>query len=347
MSFYQKEGKFFSRRVNFSAMATVSVKNEVTERFYDGPMTRKRTRAHLKVELEEPQFPSEQPVKIKASDALSINTIKKQRSTKKMTRTQLTTKMVPSEPSNWKEVLESLKKYRIGITAPVDTMGCERLADPVSEIVTPQISRFQTLVALMLSSQTKDNVTAQAVHNLKERLPGGLTIQSVIDADKGLFDDCISKVGFHNQKTGYIKKTAVICKEKYNEDIPDTVEGLMSLPGVGPKMAYLCMQCAWEKNAGIGVDVHVHRISNRLGWCKTEKAGPEATRMALESWLPQEYWTEINALLVGFGQTKCFSRNPKCSECPVSSLCPSAVVTKKSAVKANKKTKSETSFLTS
>ncbi|CAG8513237.1 1066_t:CDS:2 [Funneliformis mosseae] len=119
-------------------------------------------------------------------------------------------------------------------------------------------------------------------------------------------------------------KVAKVCKEEYDNDIPDTVEGLMKLPGVGPKMAYLCMQVAWKQNQGIGVDVHVHRISNRLGWCKTEKVGPENTRQSLESWLPRSLWREINPIFVGFGQTTCLPRYPKCSSCPVSDMCPSA-----------------------
>jgi endonuclease-3 len=83
------------------------------------------------------------------------------------------------------------------------------------------------------------------------------------------------------------------------------------------------MQVAWKQNQGIGVDVHVHRITNRLGWCRTEKAGPEATRQSLEAWFPRSLWHEINPIFVGFGQTTCFSQNPKCSGCPVNNMCPS------------------------
>ena len=98
----------------------------------------------------------------------------------------------------------------------------------------------------------------------------------------------------------------------------------MELPGVGPKMAYLCMQHAWKSNVGIGVDVHVHRISNRLGWVRTKK--PEETRRDLEEWLPKEYWDSINLMLVGFGQTICTPMAPRCSQCKVNHLCPSSLV---------------------
>ncbi|GAB5591740.1 alpha [Umbelopsis nana] len=132
----------------------------------------------------------------------------------------------------------------------------------------------------MLSSQTKDAITAAAMRNLQERIPGGLSVDNVISCDKDLIHECIKSVGFHTRKTYYIKDTATILKEKFDGDIPDTIEGLTSLPGVGPKMGYLALQCAWNKNAGIGVDVHVHRIANRLGWVKTANGTPEDTREA-------------------------------------------------------------------
>lgn len=134
-------------------------------------------------------------------------------------------------------------------------------------------------------------------------------------------------------KTKYIKAAAEILRDKWNSDIPDTIEGLVSLPGVGPKMAYLCMSSAWGRDEGIGVDVHVHRITNLWGWHKTKQ--PEETRAALESWLPKERWHDINNLLVGFGQTICLPVGRKCGECKLAyrGLCPSAVVGKSAKVK--------------
>ena len=87
----------------------------------------------------------------------------------------------------------------------------------------------------------------------------------------------------------------------------------MSLPGVGPKMAYLCLSAAWDRTEGIGVDVHVHRITNLWGWHKTK--GPEETRAALQSWLPRDRWREINWLLVGFGQAVCLPVGRRCGDC--------------------------------
>jgi endonuclease III len=141
----------------------------------------------------------------------------------------------------------------------------------------------------------------------------GMNLESILAVEPALLNDLIGKVGFHNLKTKYIKNTAVILRDKFGSDIPDTIDGLISLPGVGPKMAYLCMSSAWGRDEGIGVDVHVHRITNLWGWHKTNQ--PEETRAALEEWLPKDKWHEINHLLVGFGQTICLPVGRKCGEC--------------------------------
>lgn len=117
--------------------------------------------------------------------------------------------------------------------------------------------------------------------------------------------------------------------EKYNSDIPNNIKELVALPGVGPKMAHICMATAWQEVTGIGVDVHVHRISNRLGWLSQPTKDPEQTRVALEAWLPQQLWSDVNYLLVGFGQTICTPLKPKCLECLNCQICPSAPKTLK------------------
>ncbi|KAG0029201.1 DNA N-glycosylase and apurinic/apyrimidinic (AP) lyase [Podila clonocystis] len=242
-------------------------------------------------------------------------------------------KYATKEPVGWETTLDRIRAFRLENPAPVDTMGCERLAE-VGDHIPPEVSRFQTLMSLVLSSQTKDTVTSVAVRRLQRELKGGLTIQGVLDVPNEELNTIIGAVGFHNKKTIYMKQVAEICRTQYKGDIPDTAEGLMALPGVGPKMAYLTLQCAWNKNLGIGVDTHVHRIANRLGWIKTEKDGPEATREALQSWLPKAHWREINYVLVGFGQVLCLPRGPLCGECPVQDRCPSAMgVTKRRKVK--------------
>jgi endonuclease-3 len=139
-------------------------------------------------------------------------------------------------PTNWERMYGLTKQMRspggIAYPAVVDTMGCERMAD---RNMSPRDQRFQTLVALMLSSQTKDTVTSAAIANLQENLPGRLTLESILEVDPARLDELVCKVGFHNTKTKYIKEAAVVLRDKFGGDIPDTIEGLTSLKGVGPK----------------------------------------------------------------------------------------------------------------
>ena len=238
-------------------------------------------------------------------------------------------------PARWEEMYRLTQEMRKRVLAPVDTMGCE---DAAQKDRPPKQQRFQTLVSLMLSSQTKDTINALTMKRLYNELPPpGLTVENIIDVEPDQLNKIIWAVGFHNNKTKFIKATAEILRDKYDGDIPDTIEGLTSLPGVGPKMAYLCMSAAWGRDEGIGVDVHVHRITNLWGWHKTKT--PEETRMALESWLPKDKWHEINHLLVGFGQTICAPVGRKCGECTLAEagICPSAVVDRKKVIKKVKK----------
>jgi endonuclease-3 len=225
-------------------------------------------------------------------------------------------------PANWEKMYNITAEMRKRVLAPVDTMGCESLADLTRS---PLDRRLQTLIALMLSSQTKDTVTAVAMKNLQDNMPGGFNLEGLLNVEPEHLNEMIGKVGFHNNKTKYIKQVAPILRDKFGGDIPDTIEGLVSLPGVGPKMGYLTLSAAWGRHEGIGVDVHVHRITNLWGWHKTNN--PEGTRAELESWLPKEKWHDINHLLVGFGQTICLPVGRKCNECDLSGLglCPSAV----------------------
>lgn len=223
-------------------------------------------------------------------------------------------------PSDWQELYDAAKEMRLtgaATNAAVDTMGCERLALPTAS---PRDQRFHTLVALMLSSQTKDTTNAAAMRRLQTELPPhtegappGLNLENMLAVAPETLNGLIWAVGFHNNKTKYLKQAAVILRESWGGDIPDTIEGLVSLPGVGPKMAHLCLSSAWGRTEGIGVDVHVHRITNLWGWHKTKT--PEETRMALQAWLPRDRWREINWLLVGLGQTVCAPVGRKCGDC--------------------------------
>ena len=214
---------------------------------------------------------------------------------------------------NFIPTLKFIAKTRETKDAPVDIYGPPAISQTEFG---EKIYRYQVLIALMLSSQTKDKVTANAIKTLQQY---GLNPENIDKLSQDDLNELIKKVGFHNRKANYIKKTTNLLLKKYNGDIPNTLEELIVLPGVGYKMAILAMNIAWKINCGISVDTHVHRISNRIGWVNTTK--PEQTRQELEGWIPKEYWGSINPLLVGFGQQICLPRNPKCQFCPVNKYC--------------------------
>ncbi|XP_013884015.1 endonuclease III-like protein 1 [Austrofundulus limnaeus] len=222
------------------------------------------------------------------------------------------------EPVDWKKQLDFIRDMRSGRSAPVDNMGAEKCYDTDAPA---QVRRFQVLVSLMLSSQTKDQVTAAAMQKLRAH---GCTVENILSTDDKKLGELIYPVGFWRSKVKYLKLTSAVLQEEFGGEIPNNVEGLVRLPGVGPKMAHLAMDIAWNQVSGIGVDTHVHRISNRLGWLRKPTKNPEDTRRALEDWLPRELWSEINWLLVGFGQQVCLPVSPLCSVCLNQYSCPSA-----------------------
>ncbi|CAG8556630.1 15953_t:CDS:2 [Acaulospora colombiana] len=209
-------------------------------------------------------------------------------------------------PPKWENTYRAIQEMRKGRPAAVDTMGCHL-----------------PLLDKRVDPKTKDEVTWAAIQKLQaafrpdDAVDGEeyLTLEAVRAAPVEVIENCINKVGFWRRKAQYIKSASEILHKDFEGDIPRSIEGLCSLPGVGMKMAMLAMQNGWGDNAGIGVDVHVHRITNRLGWHKKETKTPEETRLNLESWLPKEYHGPINPLLVGFGQTICLPVRPKCEEC--------------------------------
>ncbi|XP_020555016.1 endonuclease III homolog 1, chloroplastic isoform X2 [Sesamum indicum] len=195
-------------------------------------------------------------------------------------------------PANWEKVLEGIRTMRSSENAPVDSMGCEKAGSslPPKEL----FSGFFKTICLQQKPLSKP-----------------------------------MKVGFYSRKASNMKKIAKICLSKYDGDIPSTLEGLLQLPGIGPKMAHLVMNVGWNNVQGICVDTHVHRICNRLGWVsrpgtKQKTSTPEETRESLQLWLPKEEWVPINPLLVGFGQTICTPLRPRCGICTISGFCPSA-----------------------
>ncbi|XP_011184684.2 endonuclease III-like protein 1 [Zeugodacus cucurbitae] len=223
------------------------------------------------------------------------------------------------EPQNWRLILENIRSMRTDVEAPVDTMGCHKCADNEADEKT---QRFHKLVALMLSSQTKDEITYEAMQRLRST---SLTPQAIIDIDSAELENLLKPVSFYKNKAKYLQLASKVLVHKYDSDIPGTIKELQALPGVGPKMAHICMATAWNEVTGIGVDVHVHRIANRLKWLPKPTKEPEQTRVGLEAWLPREMWQDVNHLLVGFGQTVCKAVRPHCSECLNRDICPASV----------------------
>jgi endonuclease-3 len=209
-----------------------------------------------------------------------------------------------------------IKSIRSRLIAPVDTMGCEALAERGS----PEgVFEFQILIAALLSSQTKDAKTAEAMSRLKELSGNYLDIDWVLKASVDQIAEAIRPVGFYNQKAKYLKSIANILNDQYDKHVPHTYRELIALPGIGPKMASLILTCAFNRNDSICVDTHVHRITNALKWgcqkCKKCKH-VQHTRLALQEWLPEKFWGDYSLTLVGLGQLLQTKKNKliKCSE---------------------------------
>ena len=166
-------------------------------------------------------------------------------------------------PKNWERTFELMYIIRANRNAPVDSMGAEILGQRCHG---KKVFRYQTLIALMLSSQTKDQMVSKAMKRLQEH---GLTVENINKTSESKLRELIYGVGFHNRKTEYIKKATNILIEKFDGDIPNNVEDMVrELPGVGPKMAYLTANIAFDKPVGIGVDVScivksAHKILNQ------------------------------------------------------------------------------------
>lgn len=262
-----------------------------------------------------PRAPRRKPIKVETSPDRGLD-VAPHKSPRK--RTPIKEEWIEGwEPINWRQMLGNIRRMRTEQPAPVDSMGCDQFRDDVS--VPAKTRRFHTLVSLMLSSQTKDQANFECMQRLRKH---GLTPEQMMATDPATLEKLIHPVSFFRNKAKFIRQTSEILLAKYNGDIPDTIEGLMKLPGVGAKMAHLCMGAAWNIVTGIGVDTHVHRISNWLGWVPRETRSPEETRILLERWLPRELWEEVNHLLVGFGQTICTSTYPKCNDCANADICP-------------------------
>ena len=174
---------------------------------------------------------------------------------------------------------------------------------------------YLVLIACILSLRTNDKTTYPATLRMLElaKTPKEMKNVSVEDLSKAIYP-----VGFYENKAKQIIELSKTIDEELNGQVPDEIEDLIKFKGVGRKTANLVLSLGFNKPA-ICVDVHVHRIFNRLGYIKTKT--PEETEFALREKLPQKYWIDINTLLVTHGQNVCKPIKPKCLECPIAGYC--------------------------
>ncbi|SNZ08926.1 endonuclease-3 [Persephonella hydrogeniphila] len=202
-------------------------------------------------------------------------------------------------------VLNILEKEFPKWNAPVVSLMAKR------EHRTP----FQILISTIISLRTKDQVTAEASERLFKLADNPYDMLKLTEEQ---IAKAIYPAGFYRNKAKTIKKISEIIVKKNSGEVPDSLEELLKLPGVGRKTANLVLALSFDKPA-VCVDIHVHRITNRLGFVKTKT--PEETEKELMKKVPVEYWNRINDLLVAFGQTICKPLSPLCSKCPVEAYC--------------------------
>lgn len=174
---------------------------------------------------------------------------------------------------------------------------------------------YKILIGTILSARTRDETTAQVIKMLFSEFknPDELSRADLKDIKK-----LIQKIGFYNVKATRIKEVSKILVEKYNSKVPSNLEDLLTFPGVGRKTANCVLVYGFRKPA-IPVDIHVHRISNRLGIVNTKK--PEETEIDLQRSIDRKYWTGVNETFVTFGQNICLPIKPKCNLCHLTKIC--------------------------
>lgn len=182
---------------------------------------------------------------------------------------------------------------------------------------------FYVLISTVLSQRTRDEVTQKATRRLFGHYN---TPEEFAAADPEDIEALIKDVGFYRMKAPRIIEIASILLEKYDGEVPEDMEKLLDLPGVGRKTANCVLAYAFDRDV-VAVDTHVHRISNRLGIINT--SDPHRTEEALKAVLPENLWRDVNELLVSFGKEICRPISPRCGECPIGDMCGRIDVKKK------------------
>jgi endonuclease-3 len=195
------------------------------------------------------------------------------------------------------------------VVAPYPKAGLSQLMDE------GHTTTFEQLVACIISIRTLDEIMLPVARRLFEVVT---TPHTVSQLSTETIENLIYGCGFHKQKAAQIHAIAEKVVSEYGGVLPCDLDVLLSLRGVGPKCAHLVLSIACGRPY-IGVDTHVHRITNRWGYVVGKT--PEKTLAALEAKLPREYWSEINRLLVPFGKNVCMPLAPKCPMCPIQHMC--------------------------
>jgi len=186
----------------------------------------------------------------------------------------------------------------------------------LDELANKKQDPFKILISTILSARTRDANTRIATEKLFAKYNNP---KSLAEADIEDIEPLVKSSGFYKVKAARIKEVSNVLIKKYNSKVPKNYENLIDLPGVGSKTANCVLVYAFKVPA-IPVDVHVNRISNRLGWVKTKN--PLQTEVALKKTVPKELWIKLNRLFVRFGQQICVSIRPKCEICVIKDICP-------------------------
>jgi endonuclease-3 len=190
-----------------------------------------------------------------------------------------------------------------------------RLREPAVTRVSRKRDPFKVLISCVISLRTKDEVTDEATARLFDAAD---TAEEMAGLPESRIQKLIYPAGFYRVKAAHIREISRRIAGKYGGRVPDTIDELLTLPGVGRKTANLVVSAGYGKQA-ICVDTHVHRISNRLGYVRTRT--PRETEFALRGKLPPDYWNDFNDLLVTYGQNICTPVSPRCSICRLEPLC--------------------------
>jgi endonuclease-3 len=241
--------------------------------------------------------------------------------------------MGKNKTTDWDGIVKALEKWRTSAQADeaLKDNGALKDNEPSADSGDPSVTTvaeqyhsdpWAVLASTILSLRTKDEVTLVRSQALLEKAP---TAEALLALPVEEIEKLIYPVGFYHTKAQNLKKIAAIIMENYQGEVPADMDLLLAMPGVGRKTANLVLTEAFDMD-GICVDVHVHRITNRLGVLRTgnrsvQSKNPEETEMILREILPKKYWKRINMLLVLYGQRVCRPISPFCSRCVMPEHC--------------------------